>query len=95
MGRVHLDIQPANILVFPKSRKSPYDVNFKLADFGLAVMQSGCAEDVVAIDNEGNRMYCKCLILIFQGNMGSMQRSYSFQLHLSAIQIILFKTESR
>ncbi|KAJ3526325.1 hypothetical protein NM208_g11246 [Fusarium decemcellulare] len=36
---VHQDIQLANILVFPRSNKSPYDVTFKLTDFGMAELR--------------------------------------------------------
>ncbi|KAF4962252.1 hypothetical protein FSARC_9641 [Fusarium sarcochroum] len=59
LAGVHLDIQPANILVFPQKDKGQrFDVKFKLADFGLAAMgrvsQSGGA---LATENRGNRMY--------------------------------------
>ncbi|KAF4982069.1 hypothetical protein FDECE_17584 [Fusarium decemcellulare] len=56
--RVHQDIQLANILVFPRSDKSPFDVTFKLTDFGMAeVRRVLTPEGAMAIRNEGNRMY--------------------------------------
>lgn len=58
---VHMDIQPANILVFPHPDKSPFDVDFKLADFGTSAMRRVETDGTIAIDamNEGNRMYCE------------------------------------
>ncbi|KAF4981161.1 hypothetical protein FZEAL_2995 [Fusarium zealandicum] len=56
--RVHQDIQPANILVFPQSDKSPFDVRFKLTDFGIAEMRRVLiARGAMATENAGNRMY--------------------------------------
>lgn len=61
IDRVHMDIQPANILVFPLSDKSPFNVRFKLADFGVSAARRLSKDDTVAIDEEeGNRMYCEC-----------------------------------
>ncbi|KAF4454846.1 serine/threonine protein kinase [Fusarium austroafricanum] len=56
---IHQDIQPANILVFPRNTDSPYDVSFKLADFGLAEIVRGVEGEgaTVPTENEGNRMY--------------------------------------
>ncbi|KAF5641654.1 acriflavine sensitivity control ACR-2 [Fusarium sp. NRRL 52700] len=59
LSGIHNDIQPANILVFREQGTSTYDVYFKLADFGLAetIITNGDEGVLVAIDNEGNRMY--------------------------------------
>ncbi|CAG7560637.1 unnamed protein product [Fusarium equiseti] len=55
---IHQDIQPANILVFPGDTGSPYDVFFKLADFGLTEVVSVTGEGVTfPVNNEGNKMY--------------------------------------
>ncbi|KAF4460055.1 serine threonine kinase [Fusarium albosuccineum] len=55
---IHQDIQPANILVFPRSNKSRFDVTFKLADFGMAELKKVLTpKGAMAIENEGNRMY--------------------------------------
>ncbi|KAF5589677.1 serine threonine kinase [Fusarium pseudoanthophilum] len=56
---VHQDIHPGNILVFPGTdSKSPYDVHFKITDFGLAEMGRVSAfDDALATSNTGNRMY--------------------------------------
>ncbi|KAG5812755.1 hypothetical protein H9Q74_004112 [Fusarium xylarioides] len=56
---VHQDIHPGNILVFPGSdSKSPYDVHFKITDFGLAEMgRVSVFDDALATLNTGNRMY--------------------------------------
>lgn len=56
---VHQDIHPGNILVFPGTdSKSPYDVHFKITDFGLAEMgRVSVFDDALATFNTGNRMY--------------------------------------
>ncbi|KAI1031120.1 hypothetical protein LB504_000076 [Fusarium proliferatum] len=56
---VHQDIHPGNILVFPGTNsKSPYDVHFKITDFGLAEMgRVSVFDDALATSNTGNRMY--------------------------------------
>ncbi|KAJ4269852.1 hypothetical protein NW762_001521 [Fusarium torreyae] len=58
MKGVHQDIQPANILVFPRSGRSRFDVQFKLTDFGLAELSKDLSpEGHMAIKNGGSRMY--------------------------------------
>lgn len=59
-NRIHQDIQPANILVFPQDASdSPFDVKFKLTDFGLTEFgRLSCGK--IATVNRGNRMYSKC-----------------------------------
>ncbi|CVK84426.1 uncharacterized protein FPRN_01950 [Fusarium proliferatum] len=56
---VHQDIQLSNILVFPqKDKSSRFDVNFKLADFGLAkIGRTFSPEDSLTTRTKGNRMY--------------------------------------
>ncbi|KAM0233366.1 hypothetical protein ACHAPO_007060 [Fusarium lateritium] len=61
---IHQDIQPANILVFPREESSRggnslYDVDFKLADFGLTevVWSDGGEGATFPTTTEGNRMY--------------------------------------
>ncbi|KAF9770537.1 hypothetical protein IL306_011900 [Fusarium sp. DS 682] len=56
---VHQDIQPSNILVFPqKDTGSRFDVNFKLADFGLAeIGRISLPGDSLMTKRRGNRMY--------------------------------------
>ena len=62
MSRIHQDIQPANILVFPGDTGSPYDVYFKLADFGLTEVVRVTGEgETFPVNNEGNKMYCTSL----------------------------------
>ena len=62
MLRIHQDIQPANILVFPGDTGSPYDVYFKLADFGLTEVVRVTGEgETFPVNNEGNKMYCTSL----------------------------------
>ncbi|KAF5549962.1 serine threonine kinase [Fusarium napiforme] len=58
---VHQDIQLSNILVFPqKDKSSRFDVNFKLADFGLAkIGRTSSPEDSLTTSTKGNRMYSK------------------------------------
>ncbi|KAM5360453.1 hypothetical protein ACJZ2D_013731 [Fusarium nematophilum] len=57
-GRIHLDIKPSNILVFPQSDKSRFDVRFKLADFGITEMKRVSRTNPdMAIKNGGSRMY--------------------------------------
>lgn len=60
-----MDIQPANILVFPRSDKSRFDVDFKLADFGMAAIRRVSTDGTIAIDDmsAGNRMYCEYSVL--------------------------------
>ena len=61
--RIHQDIQPANILVFPQDvSRSRFDVKFKLADFGLTeIGPVSCSSGKMATVNRGNRMYSKSL----------------------------------
>jgi serine/threonine protein kinase len=61
--RVHQDIQPANILVFPQKDKSaPFDVRFKLTDFGLAeIGRVSTSTGTMVTENRGNRMYSEFL----------------------------------
>ncbi|KAG6993534.1 Serine/threonine-protein kinase KSP1 [Fusarium oxysporum f. sp. conglutinans] len=56
---IHQDIHPGNILVFPKvDGRSPFDVKFKLTDFGLAGMGRVSPQDRrLRTANRGNRMY--------------------------------------
>lgn len=59
---IHQDIQPANILVFPKDSNQEenggFNVRFKLADFGLAEWRRlSKPNGEIKIKNEGNRMY--------------------------------------
>ncbi|KAF4340252.1 serine threonine kinase [Fusarium beomiforme] len=56
---VHQDIQPSNILAFPqKNTASRFDVNFKLADFGLAeIGRISVPGDSLTTKKRGNRMY--------------------------------------
>jgi serine/threonine protein kinase len=70
--RIHQDIQPANILVFHGDTDSPYDVSFKLADFGLAEIVKIVEGEgaIVPVDNEGNRMYCECSSLLPTSELG-------------------------
>ncbi|KAK6719667.1 hypothetical protein SNK05_002799 [Fusarium graminearum] len=59
LAGVHQDIQPANILVFPqKNQVSPFDVKFKLTDFGLAeIGRVSNFGGTMVTENRGNRMY--------------------------------------
>jgi serine/threonine protein kinase len=61
-ARVHQDIQPANILVFPQDNPcSRFDVRFKLTDFGLAeIGRVSTSSGTMATENRGNRMYSEC-----------------------------------
>ncbi|KAL9574011.1 hypothetical protein ACKAV7_001787 [Fusarium commune] len=56
---VHQDIHPGNILVFPGTDSdSPYDVHFKITDFGLAEMgRVSVSDGALATVDTGNRMY--------------------------------------
>ncbi|KAF4999923.1 hypothetical protein FGRMN_2161 [Fusarium graminum] len=56
---VHQDIHPGNVLVFPKvDGHSPFDVTFKLTDFGLAEMgRVSPSDQKLTTGNRGNRMY--------------------------------------
>ncbi|KAH7175264.1 kinase-like domain-containing protein [Dactylonectria macrodidyma] len=70
-AETHHDIQPANILVFPRDSDFEYSVYFKLADFGttrIIKMISGGPDTQVG-SNEGNRMYTapeSCPVYPFQ-----------------------------
>ena len=59
--RWHQDIKPANILVFTRGSKSPYEHFFKLADFGLSHFKSykGGIAPVTDLDSFGTRTYGK------------------------------------
>ncbi|KAJ4125752.1 hypothetical protein NW765_001526 [Fusarium oxysporum] len=59
LSGVHQDIQLSNILVFPqKNKSSRFDVNFKLADFGLAkIGRTSSPGDSLMTSNKGNRIY--------------------------------------
>lgn len=59
----HHDIQPVNILVFPRDPNSEYGVYFKLADFGTAriIKRLSQGADTQAGSNDGNRMYSEFL----------------------------------
>ncbi|KAF5543011.1 serine threonine kinase [Fusarium mexicanum] len=56
---VHQDIHLGNILVFPGTdSNSPYDVYFKITDFGLAEMgRVSIFDEALVTFNTGNRMY--------------------------------------
>ena len=58
-SRVHQDIQPANILVFPEDGSdSPFNVRFKLTDFGLTeIGRVSTSNGTMVTENRGNRMY--------------------------------------
>lgn len=67
ISRIHNDIQPANILVFPHTEnstpqgKTRFDVRFKLADFGLAECRRvSMPGENFPVQNEGSRMYSEC-----------------------------------
>ncbi|KAI5464963.1 hypothetical protein BGZ63DRAFT_421950 [Mariannaea sp. PMI_226] len=57
----HHDIKPANILVFPSTpdTSDPYDVKFKLTDFGTTriTKKLAGADHSLSLANNGNRMY--------------------------------------
>ncbi|KAK8051186.1 hypothetical protein PG993_002571 [Apiospora rasikravindrae] len=60
MFGMHSDIKPGNILVSKKAcSSSPYDVLFKIADFGLSRTRPVIAgsPDPIDIDSGGSRMY--------------------------------------
>ncbi|KAK8028957.1 hypothetical protein PG991_006013 [Apiospora marii] len=60
MFGMHSDIKPGNILVSKKADSSnPYDVYFKIADFGLSRTRPVIAgnPDPIDIDSGGSRMY--------------------------------------
>ncbi|KAF4946483.1 hypothetical protein FGADI_11121 [Fusarium gaditjirri] len=56
---VHQDIHPGNILVFPGTDSdSPYDVHFKITDFGLSETgRVSVSDGSLATVDKGNRMY--------------------------------------
>ncbi|KAI3575847.1 kinase-like domain-containing protein, partial [Fusarium oxysporum f. sp. albedinis] len=56
-GRIHQDIKPDNILVFPKSSTSRLDVRFKLTDFHVTEFKQLDREGRMIINNWGSRLY--------------------------------------
>ncbi|KAH6894586.1 kinase-like domain-containing protein [Thelonectria olida] len=67
LSTTHHDIKPDNILVFQHS-SNPYEIKFKLADFGTSHIRKELAADaqhVRAATKNGNRMYtapeCSCM----------------------------------
>ncbi|EWG35894.1 serine/threonine protein kinase [Fusarium verticillioides 7600] len=56
-GRIHQDIKPDNILVFPNSAKSRFDARFKLTDFHVTEFKQLDREGKMTIDNWGSRLY--------------------------------------
>ncbi|KAG4293513.1 serine/threonine protein kinase [Fusarium proliferatum] len=55
---IHQDIKPENILVFPKSLESRFDVRFKLTDFHVTEFKHLDREGKMMINNWGSRLYC-------------------------------------
>jgi serine/threonine protein kinase len=70
----HQDVKPANILVKSADSKSPYQVQFKLADLGLSHFRKNAAgEDPADADSRGTRTYGRWFLGDLQtafGNMG-------------------------
>ncbi|CCT63252.1 uncharacterized protein FFUJ_00122 [Fusarium fujikuroi IMI 58289] len=54
---IHQDIKPDNILVFPKSSESRFDVRFKLTDFHVTEFKHLDREGKMMINNWGSRLY--------------------------------------
>src|SRR6266702_4161399 len=52
MVGIHTDIKPQNILVFGNDQQSPYDLTFKISDFGVSSIKSsvGINRSVVRAD---------------------------------------------
>ncbi|KAF4441567.1 serine/threonine protein kinase [Fusarium austroafricanum] len=60
MRGIHKDIHPNNILVFEENNESPFNVFFKLADFGLAEINGDTGPSgLMEIKHGGSRMYFK------------------------------------
>lgn len=59
LSRLHQDISPANILVSGNGGSSPYDVTFKLSDFGLTRFEENPEDtmDIEARERCGTQMY--------------------------------------
>ncbi|KAF4498675.1 serine threonine kinase [Fusarium agapanthi] len=54
---IHKDIKPDNILVFPESSESRFNVRFKLADFHVTEFKLLDREGKMMINNWGSRLY--------------------------------------
>lgn len=74
----HHDLTPDNILVVTRSHESPYNCEFKIADFGLAHFQrfGTSSYNATDMDQHGSNAYSKPKILsISYMKLNSLRRT--------------------
>ena len=49
MVGIHADIKPQNILIFGNDQQSPYDLTFKISDFGLSSIKSSVGNNTSVV----------------------------------------------